>query len=47
MNKDQPLALGPFTLHLGIPAGFVTLAFAGWYLYGKANVRAYYQSLEE
>jgi hypothetical protein len=38
--------LGPFTLDVGIPSGIVFLAFACWYLYGKASVRAYYQNLK-
>jgi hypothetical protein len=40
------LEFGPFTLDIGIPSGIVFLAFACWYLYGKANVRAYYQDLK-
>jgi hypothetical protein len=40
------LEFGPFTLDLGIPSGFVVLAFACWYLYAKASVRTYYQDLK-
>lgn len=31
---------------LGLPTGLVGLVLAGWYFYGKDNVRAYYRSLK-
>jgi hypothetical protein len=34
------------TITVNVPSGVLGLLYAGWYLYGKSNVRAYYQSLE-
>lgn len=39
------LEFGPFTLDVGNPSGVVFLAIVCWYLYGKSNVRTYYQAL--